>query len=1480
MVLGLFACSRAVIAGCLPALAHYGAICCYLLHEVPGRSRDGMSCPILACASETKRTLTRSRRSTGHRWVIFCTPLVHALRIEALAQYRDAGPVDLSEYGAQLRLWQADEHLHKLVDCEFVALPIDDFFFLNNVTLERGDFAPGRFQRVSRTYRDKDEAWNRVLQATILDETRTVEDLLAQPSSSSSAYCATSSLSLVQLPHGAADLCERARLALLPRSFVAAIPACITDVPVVFRVPAVELGEHDDEDSDGDVSDPELRPSTRARYPVPMRLAALQLSHLIKDQDKLDIVCKHAAQLILDPNQSTQVIEHIEQREMPLQKRTTLHRDHITLDVMHMLYRQEEFTRSPPHIRRRRYLSPDCSPQAGYEYMLVRETVTFRDMRNPPTNEFMGTKLEYRKAPMPATVLGKKAGTLANKWQRLHHVGSLVSGPHVDEWRAECAGFVSDQSSTERRLPSVPALHTEDGVQRVLQAASAIKRRESRFCDVQHLYYFNSMLQVDAHIHIVWNGFERGAKSWEGWVTHEKGLRAITHVLGVRFRCEWFVKHRMQNATSWERKVILSYDECHINWRWENIEDAEGELVQAWVIFIKYYDPADAGCKSLADGDHQTNLDIAAANPEFILEICVVACVGKATGRAARWLLGCKCHGDALKAQATYAARKRVMKELGVADGVCFHKGHRGPELALGHYRVLAQNIRECFSPDLIVMLAAVSREAAARAMAMLNHFALRTADEIELKLHEMWGSLPHKIVGCFAQVHGEPVHLAKRCAREVIEEASSIDDLSHAEGVTLKFFDEGSALFHQLNAFASVDSTNICDFKELYIELEDLANIDVTEISIEGDHRTTKRTAEACGGPIKPATMCARLRFPVVEELLQSPAFVNFVIGNWDKKGNWARVLAHELEPYEVSRLTFAERCAKVYRSGVNEQFDFSEHVPKAVSAWADLERNNKKSWPPVPAPASMIVDYYKNRFVSGVLFSAPRALVDLAEADAELSGAIVPHDVGSLPTFIDILITIMGDRDSAEPVVADDDVCFTVLNAKPEALHRYTPRHISPNNTSIRIAIFETAVFDVETGGVVVDARQSRYAVVDLRSWAARESFEKATRHIATRQLGLGSINLTAPLQRLSTLPLEVTPTLYDDSDMLDALLRDNQPQSIPLSDQRSFAVAQLSERGAFDTVDKWVTHDTLKDVNIPVLHTLEQDGVVRMRRNDFGEVDLCLRASSLKVSFLTDYDNFVQERAMPARDVRSVQLCRLELIHKLTALMWMPQYNPPPLTIDGVRAFDINAAFRGSKLYLVALDTIDQILGKDGCLEEVRHGLPHHYYACLLHLEDLSPIADITDLAALKDRDFAKLLRGLLPLALGDHALADGDGAAGAILDADNAIADAEDHGDDVPDVVPGVVSLHGVKINEPITIPVDGYPGVQVNFDDWVKASGTLRAYVTCQHHPRARCCKYVQVTPLGLVFVTTWQPWRAAITPPPPPPHHNGTPSTW
>ena len=196
----------------------------------------------------------------------------------------------------------------------------------------------------------------------------------------------------------------------------------------------------------------------------------------------------------------------------------------LKLDALHSLSRR--FV-APPGGRTRnatgllriaRYISPDSSPQANYDYFCATEELLLYRSDELPRDDhgnvapFKG--FEHQRRSMLCTTIARGEGNTAAKASKMVRMIAVESGQSLfEEYRSEVRGFLSDQG-TERGIASFPVRSCSDV--RSIVGAQALQS-EAVLQEFRGLPLLHSALQIPGTLHIVFNALEHALKQLDSW---------------------------------------------------------------------------------------------------------------------------------------------------------------------------------------------------------------------------------------------------------------------------------------------------------------------------------------------------------------------------------------------------------------------------------------------------------------------------------------------------------------------------------------------------------------------------------------------------------------------------------------------------------------------------------------------------------------------------------------------------------------------------------------------------------------------------------------------------------------------------------------------------------------------------------------------------------------------------------------------------
>ena len=215
----------------------------------------------------------------------------------------------------------------------------------------------------------------------------------------------------------------------------------------------------------------------------------------------------------------------------------------------------------------------------------------------------------------------------------------------------------------------------------------------------------------------------------------------------------------MMHATPAERRPLRSFPtSASFEWRfWGLLETLSCALLDAWAPLKKYFHP-----EVLSEGASDSGIsfmDRALRNEPGGVE-CVElmfnanAVIASAVGHNGRWPSDCHCHSEAKLTKRSYQGRRRMLENMGLADGLCMWGGRRGVPLALGAIEELVGNVSNADSESYREAMVAASPVHRGIVKKYEVHVKGRYADIMRCKFG-LWRQMPCIIVGSNAQASG-----------------------------------------------------------------------------------------------------------------------------------------------------------------------------------------------------------------------------------------------------------------------------------------------------------------------------------------------------------------------------------------------------------------------------------------------------------------------------------------------------------------------------------------------------------------------------------------------------------------------------------------------------------------------------------------------------------------------------------------------------
>ena len=337
---------------------------------------------------------------------------------------------DHATFRPQVSLWRDGNRYQKLDGGYNAWSVLEKSVLAEPLAIPSGAFVggvPNMANRISET------GWNDVIKLMSLPSGITFEDIFVDAESAV----------LLQLPKEALN-CVGNEL-VKPKAYSKRfnITMTIPEVPAPIQaVPAMPRPGNDDLDDD-DVEDPfEDAPDDSAPAAVPghatnaalaARLAydytmrtplfmveCVRLAWLLSSTRTLREVCGIVSRIICPERDVSR---------LPIPDFSTIRRWVIRLDLLHSRSRREFYSPLSDSMRIARYLSPDGSPQGGYDYYCMTEELL---IHKRPLVIDINTDVhahEYQRRSMPVTTMSRGKGSIAVKIAKVAH--SIM----VEKWR-------------------------------------------------------------------------------------------------------------------------------------------------------------------------------------------------------------------------------------------------------------------------------------------------------------------------------------------------------------------------------------------------------------------------------------------------------------------------------------------------------------------------------------------------------------------------------------------------------------------------------------------------------------------------------------------------------------------------------------------------------------------------------------------------------------------------------------------------------------------------------------------------------------------------------------------------------------------------------------------------------------------------------------------------------------------------------------
>eukprot|EP00959_Pyramimonas_sp_CCMP1952_P231286 4834460-Pyramimonas_sp.AAC.1 len=197
-----------------------------------------------------------------------------------------------------------------------------------------------------------------------------------------------------------------------------------------------------------------------------------------------------------------------------------------------MLSRRQFFPPGAQGQRISRYISPDSSPQANFDYFCTTEELLIMQTPFVIDDNFNALKcFEHKMRSLPCMTLARGESSAAMKVSRLAHSILLECGDErLWQYRCEVKGFLSDQGSSEKKIKNFP-FGKQDEINDILDAMRAGTLEVYAQRAAQTAMFWNA-LSVPGMLHIIFNALQECLEGIPEWKKFEKQLKAICKICG------------------------------------------------------------------------------------------------------------------------------------------------------------------------------------------------------------------------------------------------------------------------------------------------------------------------------------------------------------------------------------------------------------------------------------------------------------------------------------------------------------------------------------------------------------------------------------------------------------------------------------------------------------------------------------------------------------------------------------------------------------------------------------------------------------------------------------------------------------------------------------------------------------------------------------------------------------------------------------
>ena len=422
----------------------------------------------------------------------------------------------------------------------------------------------------------------------------------------------------------------------------------------------------------------------------------------------------------------------------------------------------------------------------------------------------------------------------------------------------------------------------------------------------------------------------------------------------------------------------------HIDWKWEFMSNTLDNLMPSFATMKKHFD-----LKLLVSSDSGTDLSnqtlkltqqvIQADDFEPSAEMYRV--LGKTCEKYAGLLETCDCHENIWKAPRR--GRKRRLSQLRKdtnREGCCMQT-RRLPWLIAVGKRACLSELRLATSERLQLLLASLPSDRRSKIVAALEELRTDIIETIVAKLVHL-DHAPFAAIGAFYSEQGGDIERSKELLRLCVGEFDANfaeDGAIKMHRIAWKLFHKDSVVRDRIDDFLD-GSEPLRHYRALYSALLELALIPATARRVEETHARIRRIGLQALGVGLPY-VCALLRSEfVLDKLFKHNAFMDFCCKRWRSRKIADEILQLRYPQKELKDMSNADKIARVYQTGIDEEFQDMGEARNAYAFWRITTADTRAATTELSDVHAQCAIYLKSVLEKGCFFSFPKGLMDMS--------------------------------------------------------------------------------------------------------------------------------------------------------------------------------------------------------------------------------------------------------------------------------------------------------------------------------------------------------------------------------------------------------------------------------------------------------------------------------------------------------------------